>query len=155
MGIFDKFFKKKEESIVAPIPKQVPEKKPEKKPVRKPVKKPRKQKIKQEIILSEKEKATVAGEPFVQILKVEIDPQNINNGSFELDWNDKFLLNLVKAGYKIKPDDTDNEIVDRWFQTVCRNIALEIYEQQQADPENRDLRVIRTRDLGDGRTEVS
>ena len=151
MGIFDKFFKKKEESIVAPIPKQVPEKKP----VRKPVKKPRKQKIKQEIILSEKEKATVAGEPFVQILKVEIDPQNINNGSFELDWNDKFLLNLVKAGYKIKPDDTDNEIVDRWFQTVCRNIALEIYEQQQADPENRDLRVIRTRDLGDGRTEVS
>ena len=159
MGIFDKFFKKKEESIVSPIPKQVPEKKPEKKPVRKPVKKPRKQKIKQkikqEIILSEKEKATVAGEPFVQILKVEIDPQNINNGSFELDWNDKFLLNLVKAGYKIKPDDTDNEIVDRWFQTVCRNIALEIYEQQQADPENRDLRVIRTRDLGDGRTEVS
>jgi len=151
MGIFDKFFKKKEESIVAPIPKQVPEKKP----VKKPVKKPRKQKIKQEIILSEKEKATVAGEPFVQILKVEIDPQNINNGSFELDWNDKFLLNLVKAGYKIKPDDTDNEIVDRWFQTVCRNIALEIYEQQQADPENRDLRVIRTRDLGDGRTEVS
>lgn len=147
MGIFDKFFKKKEESIVSPIPKQVP--------VKKPVKKPRKQKIKQEIILSEKEKATVAGEPFVQILKVEIDPQNINNGSFELDWNDKFLLNLVKAGYKIKPDDTDNEIVDRWFQTVCRNIALEIYEQQQADPENRDLRVIRTRDLGDGRTEVS
>jgi len=155
MGIFDKFFKKKEESIVAPIPKRVPEKKPVRKPVRKPVKKQRKQKIKQEIILSEKEKATVAGEPFVQILKVEIDPQNINNGSFELDWNDKFLLNLVKAGYKIKPDDTDNIIVDRWFQTVCRNIALEIYEQQQADPENRDLRVIRTRDLGDGRTEVS
>jgi len=46
-------------------------------------------------------------------------------------------------------------LVDRWFQTVCRNIALEVYEQQQADPTNRDLRVVRTKNLGDGRTEVS
>ena len=45
--------------------------------------------------------------------------------------------------------------MDRWFQTVCRNIALEMYEQQVADPENRDARVIRTKDLGNGRTEVS
>jgi hypothetical protein len=50
-------------------------------------------------------------------------------------------------------------IVERWFQTVCRNVALELYEQQQADPENRamatDMRVVRAKDLGDGRTEVS
>jgi hypothetical protein len=32
---------------------------------------------------------------------------------------------------------------------------LEIYEQNQADPDNRDVRVIRSRDLGNGRTEVS
>ena len=151
MGIFDKFFKKKEESIVSPVQKQIPEKKP----VKKPVKKTRKQKTKQDIVLSEKEKATLAGEPYISILRVEVDPSNINNGSFELDWNDKFVLNLIKAGYKQREDDSDTIIVDRWFQTVCRNIALEIYEQQQADPENRDLRVIRTRDIGDGRTEVS
>ena len=107
--------------------------------------------------LSPKEEATQNGEPYIAILKVEVDPNNINNGSFELDWNDKFLINLVKQGYKIKADDTDNEIVDRWFQTVCRNVALEVYEQQMADPEKRndDLRVIRQRDLGNGRTEVS
>ena len=107
--------------------------------------------------LSAKELATQNGEPYVAILKVEIDPNNINNGAFELDWNDKFLLNLVKQGYKIRPDDTDNEIVDRWFQTVCRNIALEVYEQEMADPEKRrdDIRVVRQRDLGNGRTEVS
>jgi hypothetical protein len=46
-------------------------------------------------------------------------------------------------------------LVDRWFQTICRNIALEVYEQQQADPTNRDLRVVRTKKLDDGRTEVS
>jgi len=107
--------------------------------------------------LSPKEEATAKGEPYVAIIKVDLDPNNINNGSFDLDWNDKFLLNLIKQGYKIKSDDTDNEIVDRWFQTVCRNIALEVYEQEMADPEKRrdDVRVVRQRDLGNGRTEVS
>ena len=116
--------------------------------------KPKKQSKKE---LTAKELATQNGEPYVAILKVDIDPNNINNGAFELDWNDKFLLNLVKQGYKIKADDTDNEIVDRWFQTVCRNIALEVYEQEMADPEKRrdDVRVVRQRDLGNGRTEIS
>lgn len=130
-------------------------KKPE--PV-KPVqeKKPRKPKEKKVTTeLTAKEKATNAGEPYIAITKVEVDPNNVNDGSFELDWNDKFVINLIKAGYKQRDDDTDQLIVERWFQYTCRNVALEIYEQQQADPENRDLRVVRTRDLGDGRTEVS
>jgi hypothetical protein len=107
--------------------------------------------------LTEKEKATAAGEPYVAILKVDLDPTDINNGSFDLDWNDKFLLNLVKQGYKIRADDTDAQIVDRWFQTVCRNIAMEVYEQEIADPEKREseLRIIQQRDIGNGRTEVS
>ncbi len=107
--------------------------------------------------------ATAAGEPYVAILSVDIDPKDINNGAFELDWNDKFLLNLVKAGYKLKEDDTEAEIVDRWFHTVCRNVVLEVYEQNQADPDNRippltkskDERVINRRPLGDGRSEMS
>jgi hypothetical protein len=68
------------------------------------------------------------------------------------------VLNLIRAGFKIRDDDTDSQIVDRWFQTVCRNVALELYEQQQADPDNRykaDLRTVSTKDIGDGRTEVS
>jgi hypothetical protein len=108
--------------------------------------------------LSPKEEATKNGEPYVAILKVNIDPNDINNGAFELDWNDKFLTNLIKQGYKMDPKDTDNDIVDRWFQTVCRNIALEVYEQQQADPDNRatpDMRVVGRKDLGNGRSEVS
>ena len=108
--------------------------------------------------LSPKEEATQNGEPYIAILKVDVDPNNINNGSFELDWNDKFIVNLIKQGYKVKPTDTDNDIVDRWFQTVCRNIALEVYEQEVADPDKRvqsDLRVIGNKDLGNGRTEIS
>jgi len=113
--------------------------------------------------LSPKEKATLAGEPYISVLSVEIDPKDINNGSFELDWNDKFIINLTKAGYKIGPDDTDAEIVDRWFTQVCRNIVMEIYEQQMADPEKRmeeelkanDIRIVTRKNLGDGRIEVS
>lgn len=110
---------------------------------------------KKKIELSAKEKATAAGEPYIAVVKVDLDPADVNNGAFELDWNDKFVINLIKSGYKQREDDTDQVIVDRWFQNVCRNVALEIYEQQQADPLNRDMRVVRSRDIGDGRTEVS
>ena len=129
-------------------------KKQEVEPVVKKEPKPKQQKP-QVPELTEKEKATAAGEPYIAITKVEINPENINDGAFDLDFNDKFVLNLIKAGYRQREDDTDVIIVDRWFQTVCRNVALEMYEQQVADPENRDSRVIRTKDLGNGRTEVS
>jgi hypothetical protein len=107
---------------------------------------------------SPKEIATLAGEPYINVLNMEVNPDDINSGAFELDWNDKFVLNLIKAGYKMREDDTDAVIVDRWFQTICRNIALEIYEQQQADPDNRyrnEMRVVTSKDLGDGRSEIS
>lgn len=122
-------------------------------------KQPRKKKIKEQPQeQSEKEKLTQAGEPYISIVKVEVDPENINSGNFELDWNDKFVLNLIKAGYKQREDDTDQVIVDRWFQTVCRNVALEMYEQTQADPENRyrgDVRSVYSKNIGNGRSEVS
>lgn len=120
-------------------------------------KQPRKPKTKKaEPVLSPKEQATQAGEPYINILKIDIDPNDINNGSFELDWNEKFVVNLIRAGYKAKPDDTDADIVDRWFTQVCKNVVLEIYEQEQADPDNRgNLRVIQSKDIGNGRTEIS
>ena len=105
---------------------------------------------------TEKQKANEAGQPYVAILSVEVDPNNMNSGAFELDWNDKFIINLIKAGYKIRDDDADSDIIERWFQATCRNIALEVYEQTQADPDNRDIRrQVKTKDIGDGRTEVS
>jgi len=121
--------------------------------------KPKKErKPRQKKVVNPKEVANKIGEPYIAITKVHVNPNDINNGAFELDWNDKFLSNLIKQGYKIRPDDTDNEIVDRWFQTVCRNVALEVYEQEQADPEKRirtDIRVVQQKDLGNGRTEIS
>lgn len=103
-----------------------------------------------------KELATEKGEPYINILKVELDPDDIGNGAFELDWNDIFVARLVKAGYMIKKDDTDADIVDRWFQSICRNILNENFEQWEANQpvDSRPRRVDRL-DIGDGRSEIS
>lgn len=80
-----------------------------------------------------KAEATKKGEPWVSVLSVELDMDNLSNGSFNLDWNEFFLAKLVRAGYK----GTDEEMVDQWFQSICRNILQENFEQEQADPTNR------------------
>ena len=100
-----------------------------------------------------KELATEKGEPYVAILNMDINPDNLHEGAFELDWNDKFVANLIRAGYRGKPDDSDAEIVDRWFQNVCRHVVMETWEQEQAM--NPQARYTRSRNIGNGRSEVS
>lgn len=103
-----------------------------------------------------KELATEAGESYVSVVNVELDPDNVGNGAFELDWNEIFLAKLVKSGFMMKKDDTDAEIVDRWFQSVCRNILNENYEQWEANqPIDARPRRVDRNDLGNGRTEIS
>jgi hypothetical protein len=101
-----------------------------------------------------KELADERGEPYINVVSMELDPNNLHQGAFELDWNDKFVANLVRAGYQMNPKDTDSDIVDRWFTAVCSNIVLETYEQYQAMDPERD-RVVKSRNIGDGRSEVS
>ena len=102
--------------------------------------------------LSAKELADKNKEPYITVLSMEIDPDNPSDGAFELDWNDIFVARLMKAGYQGK---TDNDIVDNWFQSVCRNVVMENYEQEQADPEIRQAQKTNRRDLGNGRSEIS
>jgi hypothetical protein len=128
MGIFDIFKKKKPTKVETP----------------------REAKVKK----TEKEIATEKGEPWVGILSMDIDPENMHQGAFELDWNDKFVANLVRAGYQGKPGEADAEIVDRWFQNICRHVVMETWEQEQAMNPDAN-RVVQTRNIGGGRTEVS
>jgi len=106
--------------------------------------------------LDPKAQATAAGEPYVSVLSMDLDPENPGNGAFELDWNDKFLAQLVRAGYQRKPNEEESVIVDRWFQDVCRNVVMENFEQEMADPEKRAAnQPIQRRDLGGGKAEFS
>ena len=101
-----------------------------------------------------KQIATEKNEPYVAILNMDIDPNNLHQGAFELDWNEIFIARLVKAGYMMKPTDADSDLVDRWFQNVCRHVVMETWEQEQAI-RNSGTQYVRTRDIGDGRTEIS
>jgi hypothetical protein len=101
-----------------------------------------------------KQTATEKNEPYVAIITMDIDPENLHQGAFELDWNEIFIARLVKAGYMMKPTDADSDIVDRWFQNVCRHVVMETWEQEQAI-RNSGSQYVRSRDIGDGLSEIS
>jgi len=132
MGIFDRFKKKtpakEEKEKVIRVPR-APEK-------------------------TAKQIATEKNEPYVAIVTMDIDPANLHQGAFELDWNEIFIARLVKAGYMMKPTDADSDIVDRWFQNVCRHVVMETWEQDQA-MRNSVSGYVHSRDIGDGRSEIS
>tara|TARA_A200000159_G_scaffold164301_1_gene193390 strand:+ start:10148 stop:10432 length:285 start_codon:yes stop_codon:yes gene_type:complete len=71
-------------------------------------------------VMSEKEKATAEGKPFVKVVDVKFDEKNPGDGYFELEWNKHFVTKLEEAGYSGKDE---NETVDAWFTTLCRGIA--------------------------------
>ena len=74
----------------------------------------------------EKETATAKNEPWVTIKTLETDPGNPRYGGVELDWNDAFVANLEKHGYGPSPEQDD--VVNEWFNDLCRNIALDAYD---------------------------
>lgn len=99
-----------------------------------------------------KEIATKKKEPYVAVVNVELEEDNPGNGAFELDWNEYFVAKLIKAGYAGKDDQ---QIVERWFQDICRNVVMENFEQWEANQPPEDRLTLNRRDLGNGRTEVS
>ena len=124
------------------VKKTVAKKAPAKKPVAKktPAKKTATKKV-DFTGMTPRQIADAKGEPWVSVVQVELDPDNIGNGAFELDWNNKFITNLVRAGYKGK---TDSDMVDLWFQDVCKNVVAENFEQWEAnqpigDPESHEV----------------
>jgi len=136
MGLLDIFRKK---ATLAPEPKVAP--------AAPKVRAPR------EESKSAKQLATEANEPYVAVLRMDVDPNNLHQGAFELDWNEIFVARLVKAGYMIKKDDADSDIVDRWFQNVCRHVVMETWEQEQAIKNSGVY--VQSRNIGDGRSEIS
>ena len=85
-------------------------------------------------------------EPIVKVLNLNVNPENPRNGFFELDWNDEFVNMLKQSGYE---GASEEEIVDRWFQTLCKTIGNE----QGIDVTGSGYVQINRRD--DGKTEVS
>lgn len=83
--------------------------------IEEPVKEKTSEEIRREALESEKVAATKAGKPWVAVLDTQVNPDNIRNGFFELDWNNEFIEELLDAGYK---GETPEQIVDKWFRTI-------------------------------------
>ena len=98
--------------------------------------------------MSPKEAATAKNEAYIAVLDTKVNPENPRNGFFELDWNEQFVLQLKVAGYF---GETDEEIVDRWFQDLCRNIGNET----GVDMDRRGAGYINVNNLGNGKSEIS
>jgi len=98
--------------------------------------------------MTPKERATQRGEPWVGVLETHINKENVRNGFFELDWNDEFIVQLRKAGYGYDADPQE-EIVDRWFRDLARNVLAE-----EGQDIGRGAGYININKLGGGRSEV-
>jgi len=68
--------------------------------------------------------ATRRKEPWVNVLDVKVNKENVRNGFFELDWNEYFIKQLIEAGYGVD-NDPEEEIVDRWFRDIVYNMLQE------------------------------
>ena len=99
--------------------------------------------------LTPKERATAKGESWVAVLDTKVNPENIRNGFFELDWNDLFIVQLRQAGYGFE-GDPEEEIVDRWF----RDIVSQMLSEEGLDT-NRGAGYINVVPIAKGKSEVS
>jgi hypothetical protein len=101
--------------------------------------------------LTPKERATKKGEPYIAVLDTHVNKDNIRNGFFELDWNELFVLKLKQEGYGFE-GDPEEEIVDRWFRDIVRNMLT---EEGIAEPERVGAGFINVTPLAKGKSEVS
>ena len=95
-----------------------------------------------------KERATARGEAWVAVLDTHVNKDNIRNGFFELDWNAEFVLQLKQAGYGFD-GDPEEEIVDRWFKDLARNVLAD-----EGQDTNRGAGFINVNKLAGGKAEV-
>ena len=93
--------------------------------------------------------ATKKKEPWVSVLDVKVNKENVRNGFFELDWNEYFIKDLIRAGYGEK-GDIEEEIVDRWF----RDIVYGMLEEEGMDTD-RGMGYINVVPIDKGKSEVS
>jgi len=100
-----------------------------------------------EALAKEKEEATAKGEPWVAVLDTQVNPENIKNGFFEIDWNNEFIEQLIDAGYS---GETNEQIVDLWFRTIVIQML-----EEEGQPTDRDMGYINVVPIDKGRSSVS
>ena len=99
------------------------------------------------VLAKEKEEATKNKQPWVAVLDTKVNPENIRNGFFELDWNNEFIEQLLDAGYS---GETNEQIVDSWFKTIARQVL-----EDGGEDTSRGAGFIDTSKIDEDKTKVS
>lgn len=94
----------------------------------------------------DKEEATSKKEPWVTVIKMGMDPENVIQGYFELDWNDEFVQYLMAQGIQ---GENDEAVVNKWFNAVCRTVLLQEKADLDYGMQTGGTDVIMTRDNDD------
>jgi hypothetical protein len=129
MNWFNKLLGKKEEVVQEEAPVQTSEEQ------------------RRAVLQKEKETATAAGEAWVAVLDMQINPDNIKNGFFELDWNNEFIEQLMDAGYN---GESQEQMVDAWFRTIVTQMLGE-----EGLETAREMGYINVVPISKGKSEVS
>lgn len=95
----------------------------------------------------EKKVATKAGKPWVAVIDTQVNPKDIKNGFFELDWNNEFIEQLLDAGYS---GETNEQIVDAWFRTIVSQML-----QDEGQDTKRDMGYINVVPIDKDKSEIS
>jgi len=69
-----------------------------------------------------KKEANANKEPWVSVLNMGVDPENVTQGYFELDWNEEIVKMLQSAGIT---GASDEDVVNKWFNAVCRTVLVQ------------------------------
>lgn len=76
---------------------------------------------------ADKEKARITKEPWVEVKRMEVNPDDPKAGYMELDWNEHFVAMLQEKGYVGKSDE---DVVNKWFNDICRTVLMQELEDQ-------------------------
>jgi hypothetical protein len=77
--------------------------------------------------------ADLRNEPWVSMPDIKWDPNDPSKSYFELDYNDHFVAMLRAANYQ---GATDEAVVERWLNDVCRSVAAEMAMDDPAFVQN-------------------
>ena len=99
------------------------------------------------VLDTEKEEATKLGKAWVAVLDTQVNPADIKNGFFELDWNNQFIEELLDAGYV---GESAEAIVDSWFKSIVIQMLAD-----EGEDTDRDMGHIKIVPKSNGKSEVS
>ena len=115
--------------------------------INEPVKEKTSEEVRRETLEKEKQDATRAGKPWVAVLDTQVNPDDIKNGFFVLDWNNEFIEQLLDAGYS---GESNEQIVDSWFRTIVMQML-----EEDGISTDREMGYINVKPIDKDKSEVS